>query len=146
MSTQSKLSESAKSAIEAAMKQTRESTIQLSAEQKACTEEFKVADKALTELKEQNESARSLAHKAVDEEFNGQRKAIDKDRGELRKEYKARLIEMGVKDPDMVLSDTKVVKTLDKGLKRSFGFLGRVKKYVGTAIEAGEIAQKQSSK
>lgn len=132
--TTKKLNSAAQEAIRRAMEATREATIELTEAQQEAVKEFKSMELVLITAKQKNDDARKAAHKAVDEEFNAFFKEMDKGRAELKENFKQKLIELGVKEPDLVLSETPVVKVLDKHAKGFLGGIGKARDYIKNGI------------
>jgi hypothetical protein len=83
------------------------------------------------------EDARKTAHSEIDDKYNQLQESLKAQRKELKQTYNQKLVEVGVKEPDMVLSNTTVVKVIDNTAKKALGFLGKGFGYVKSAVNEG---------
>lgn len=127
----------ASDAMDKAVSAINSACIELNAIQNQVVEQFKVADQGILKQRDTLEGARKTAHSEIDDKYNNLQEGLKAQRKELKKSYSEKLIEVGIKEPDMVLADTAVVKVIDTTAKKALGFLGRGFGYVKNAVQQG---------
>lgn len=142
--TQQRLGSEASQALKQAIAAATVVSVELSAEAQQVIDALKETRKAADLAHQQIERSRKIQHSAVDEAHNEQTKAVKKSLKDETKAARQRLIDLGVKNPDLVLSDTVVVKKLDKGAKKGLGFIGKGLRYVREGIKSGEESSTDS--